>query len=191
MWCRSAHAERAPPAFSPAWAHLTVSQPQPVSAACPAEPQGNQGRLPAPPSPAGSFPLPASQRGAAAAGPLKQKDTYSTVVTAPGQQPDQLTTFSVSGHELESLPGTAAVEGMTPLLFIHSVGTITLCLYRKRTFGATLGLCLDLSRLPHPLSRYSSLGIMQPNTVEKFSVGQRLGLDLADWGRSKVSLFAG
>lgn len=38
---------------------------------------------------------------------------------------------------------------------------------------------------------YSSLGIMQPNTVEKLSVGQRLGLDLADWGISKVSLFAG
>lgn len=48
----------------------------------------------------------------------------------------------------------------------------------KRPFRAKL----DPSgpRDAHPLGRYSSLGIMQPKTVEKFSVGQRFGLDLAD-----------
>lgn len=121
------------PAVSPAWARPTVSQPRPASGACPAEGQGNQDRLPAPPSPAGSFPPLASQRWAAAAGPLKaKKHVLKGNVAAPGQHPDVFTVFSVSWYKLESLPGTAAVEGMTPLLFIHPVGTATVCLYGLR-----------------------------------------------------------
>lgn len=57
---------------------------------------------------------------------------FNGTVTAPSQHLDVFTIFSVSWHKLESLPGTAAVEGMTPPLFIHSVGTITVCLYRIR-----------------------------------------------------------
>lgn len=79
---------------------------------------------------------------------------------------------------------------MTPLLFIQTVGTITVYLHRIKEHSEVKWISVS-RRLPHPFGRYSSLGIMQPNTLEKFSVGQRLGLDLADWGMSRVSLLAG
>lgn len=60
------------------------------------------------------------------------KHALNGIVTAPGQHLDVFTICSVSWHKLESLPGTTAVEGMTPLLFIPSVGTITVYLHRIR-----------------------------------------------------------